>query len=474
MAYTFYFYDLETSGIRPRESRIMQFAGQRTNAALEPIGEPDNILIKLTEDVLPEPDAILLTGITPQKTLQDGITEVEFLRYFHENIATPHTVFLGFNTIRFDDEFMRQLHYRNFYDPYEWQWTDGKSRWDLLDVVRMTRALRPDGVKWPVDKEGKAVNKLELLAKSNKLLHDKAHDAESDVLASIEVAKLIKQKQPKLFDYLFETRAKATVEKIITSGPFVYTSGRYDSQHDKTTVVITLGKNPKQNGSYLVYDLRFNPEDYASLSDDELFEQYNAWGKDVKKLPIKSIALNRCPAIAPLGVLDVPTQQRLSLSIDEVKDNLNKLKKTDLYDRLVRILEQKETKTDSRQEIEYDTVDAMLYSGFFNDSDRLKMAQVRRSKANQLVDLQLDFTDKRLEKLLLLYKGRQFPSVLNDQERITWDTYRQKLLLEGGNASRLAQFSNRLHELSILHAADKNKRYILEELQLYAQSIVPL
>ena len=156
-ATSFFFYDLETSGISPRDGRIMQFAGQRTDMALQPVGEPVNVLIKLTPDVLPEPDAILVTGITPQQTLADGVTEAEFLQQFTEQVATPGTIFVGYNTVRFDDEFMRFLHYRNFYDPYQWQWQDGRSRWDLLDVVRMTRALRPDGIEWPFAPDGKHI-----------------------------------------------------------------------------------------------------------------------------------------------------------------------------------------------------------------------------------------------------------------------------------------------------------------------------
>ena len=177
MTQSFFWYDLETSGLNPRAQRIMQFAGQRTDMGLKPIGEPVNVLIKLSDDILPDPDAIFVTGITPQSTVQDGITEVEFLKLFYEQVATPGTIFVGYNTIRFDDEFMRFLHYRNFYDAYEWQWRDNRSRWDLLDVVRMTRALRPDGIQWPIV-DGKATNRLELITKLNGVSHEHAHDDE--------------------------------------------------------------------------------------------------------------------------------------------------------------------------------------------------------------------------------------------------------------------------------------------------------
>ena len=151
MQNTFFFYDLETSGLSARSDRIMQFAGQRTDMDLRPIGEPYNVLIALSDDTLPSPEALMVTGITPQKTVDEGYTEAQFVRMLTEEICTPGTIMTGFNSVRFDDEFMRHLLWRNFYDPYEWAWRDGRSRWDLLDVVRMTRALRPEGIEWPVD-----------------------------------------------------------------------------------------------------------------------------------------------------------------------------------------------------------------------------------------------------------------------------------------------------------------------------------
>src|SRR5437868_10494102 len=214
MAASFFFYDLETSGFSAKSARIMQFAGQRTDMDLNPIGDPVDVLIKLEPDVLPDPDAVLITGITPQQTLADGLTEAEFLTYFYDEVVQDDTIFMGYNSVRFDDEFMRYMHYRNFYDAYEWQWCDGCTRWDLLDLVRMTRALRPEGIEWPFAPDGKPSNKLEYLASVNKLDHASAHDALSDVQASIALAKLIKIKQPKLFDYLLVHRDKRKIATL--------------------------------------------------------------------------------------------------------------------------------------------------------------------------------------------------------------------------------------------------------------------
>ena len=256
---SFFFYDLETSGLNARGDRIMQFAGQRTDENLEIVGEPVNILVKMSEDALPSPGAIAVTGITPQQTLMDGLKEADFCKYVIEEIFVPDTIALGYNTVRFDDEFMRAILWRNFYDPYEWEWKDGRSRWDLLDVVRMTRALRPDGIKWPFNEDNKPTNRLELLTKLNGLEHMHAHDALSDVYATIAVAKMIRKKQPEIFNFLLKNRDKKEVQKYVNldnKRPFVYTSGRYESKFNKTTVVFPLTTG--RHGNILVYDLRYN------------------------------------------------------------------------------------------------------------------------------------------------------------------------------------------------------------------------
>jgi exodeoxyribonuclease-1 len=297
---TFYFYDLETSGLGAATARIMQFAGQRTDMDLEAIGEADNILIKMTQDVLPEPDAVLLHGVTPQQTISDGLSEAEFLKYFHERVATADTIFVGFNNIRFDDDFMRFCNWRNFYDAYEWAWKDGRSRWDLLDVARMTRALRPKGIIWPFAPDGDPSNRLELLASVNKLKHANAHDALSDVRATIDLAKLIKSKQPKLFDYLLNLRLKAAVSKIVSTGqPFIYSTSSYPSKFEKTSVAVMAATYPGREAA-IVYDLRVDPTKFTKLSAPQLAKLWQDYSKGAPYFPLKVLYYNRAPAVAPM------------------------------------------------------------------------------------------------------------------------------------------------------------------------------
>jgi exodeoxyribonuclease-1 len=476
MAASFYFYDLETTGINSRSGRIMQFAGQRTDLNLKPIGEPDNILIMLSDDILPEPDAIMITGITPQSTRADGITEAEFLRYFQEHICSPNTIFVGYNNVRFDDEFIRHTLYRNFYDAYEWCWLNGKSRWDLLDVVRMTRALRPDGITWPFAPDGKPSNRLELLTSVNGLDHAKAHDALSDVNATITLARLLRNKQEKLFDYLLKMRDKKLVAELVGSGqPFVYTSGKYPTAYEKTTVAISLGEHPGKQG-VLVYDLRRDPSFLKDITPEAIAIAWQTRVEDeTKRFPIKTLQFNRCPAVAPLEVLKVgDTAERLKLDMTKLEQHRRALKAIpDLRDKLLKALDIMDKRRQASFLVDERDVDNQLYDGFFNDTDKTAMRVVRAAEADELSSLHLTFHDARLNTLLPLYKARNFPRVLTDEERETWEKFRYHKLVDGGSRSVVSRYFTRLGELAARKDLTSNQKYLLEELQLYGESIMP-
>lgn len=463
---TFFFYDLETSGLNPRFSRIMQFAGIRTDMDLKPIGDPINVFVKLSDDVLPDPGAVMVTGITPQQTLTDGLSEPDFCTMLMNDVFTADTITVGFNSVRFDDEFIRHTLWRNFYDPYEWAWSEGRSRWDMLDVVRMTRALRPDGIKWPIDASGKAVNKLELIAKENGLLHTKAHDALSDVEALIGIAKLIRDKHTKLFDYLLTMRDKKAVAKLVNlenPEPFVYASGRYDAQFEKATVAFPIAPGAKP-GSVLVYDLRHDPTPFLTASPTALAsiifaDRQAREDASFHRLPVKELSYNKCPAVAPMGVLDADSQKRLSLSLETIQKHMKILIAQPTFGGAVReAFEMREPFQPSSD------VEAQLYDGFINDKDKGRMAAVRSAGADELADFNPSFADDRLPELLFRYKARSFPTSLSEDEMKRWESFRAEKL-----KTQLPMYLEQLQKL----ATYSRDTYLLEELQLWAESIVP-
>ena len=490
---TFFFYDLETSGLSAREDRIMQFAGQRTDKDLNPIGEPVNILVKMANDTLPSPGAIMVTKITPQQTQQDGMTEAEFCDYAENEIFTPGTCAVGYNSVRFDDEFMRHTFWRNFRDPYAWSWKDGRSRWDLLDVVRLTRALRPDGILWPEQeveyedkKTGKKLkvltetNRLELITKLNGIIHAHAHDALSDVEALIDVTRLIKEKQPRLYEYLFSMRDKRQVAKLVNlenKVPFVYASGRYSGTNHKTTVAFPLSAG--RNGNIVVFDLRYNLDDLLRKEQEE--EQESSFFPIVKEL-----CLNKCPAVSPTSVLDVKVTEffaddrepltqtgweRIDLSPEIIKNNLKSLlSHPDFAERMREHFE-------NRPEFPaaFDP-ESSLYDGFLSQHDESLCNAVRNADEHRLADFHPEFSDERLPELLLHYKAKNYPKTLAEDETKKWEEYRLARLNR-----QLPSFTKQMTEFQKLLATgvettkhgQKIDPFILEELSLWYQSLQP-
>lgn len=468
------FYDLETTGLSTRYDRIMQFAGQLTDEDLNPIADPVSYLIKVSDDCLPDPRAVLTTGITPQKTLEEGYTEAEFLEMFCRDLVQPDTVFVGFNSVRFDDEFMRSVMFKNFYDPYAWYTRDGRSRWDMLDLVRMTRALRPDGIEWPFSEDKKPVNRLELLSSANGIEHDHAHDALSDVNATIGLARLIKQKNPKIYGYLLAKRTKEAVSQFIQDNKmFVYTSGRYSSEWLNTTVVCKAGD--ADNGALWVYDLRVDPRTYENLSDDDLLKTFE--DQSAKRAwPIKKLKPNACPAIAPVEVLDAGSLDRLAINMDQISKNCEYVAKNpQVIGRLRQLLENKYKGYETnRPNLDITNVDESIYQGFVPKSDSAKFANFRES-AKGSSGSSPQFEDKRMRLLSVLYKGRNYPKNLNDEEREAWENYRHKKFAEGGEKSTMARYVTDIAglksdpEIPKIEDAD----YLLTELELWAESIAP-
>ncbi len=453
----------------------MQFAGIRTDTDLNPIGEPVNILVKMNNDTLPSPGAIMVTKITPQQTLADGMTEAEFCEYVENEIFTPGTCAIGYNSVRFDDEFMRHTFWRNFRDPYAWQWKDGRSRWDLLDVVRLTRALRPDGIIWPFQEKGfkdretgepKTVtvetNRLELITKLNGIVHAHAHDALSDVEALIDVTRLIKERQPKLYEFLFAMRDKRQVARLVNlenKQPFVYACGRYSGEHHKTTVAFPLTAG--RNGNVLVFDLRYDLNELLEKEMDSSFYPI-----------VKELCLNKCPAVSPIGVLDAKTTEtfadgredlvqtgweRIGLDKEIVDKNLKSLLAHPEFAERMRELQE------SRPEFPepFDS-EANLYGGFLNDHDSRLCNAVRNADAAHLADFHPPFNDERLPSLLLHYKAKNYPDSLSESETKEWETYRLARLNR-----QLPAFMKQMEDLHAKGADD----FILEELMLWYQSL---
>ena len=475
MALTLYWHDYETFGADPRRDRPAQFAGVRTDEALNEIGEPLVIYCKPARDFLPHPEACLLTGITPQLADEKGLPEPEFIARIHAEFAQPNTCGVGYNSLRFDDEVTRFTLYRNFYDPYAREWQQGNSRWDIIDLVRMTYALRPAGIVWPQHEEGQPSFRLEDLVAANGILHESAHDALSDVRATIALARLLRTQQPRLYDWLFQLRDKrkaATQLDLATHNPVLHTTRMYPAKTGCTSLVMPLIFEPGNNNSLLVYDLRQDPELFLPLDADELsqllFTRNDELPEGMQRLPVKSIKINKCPALAPRNTLDAEAAERIALDLDACYQHWQKLcAQPDFFQRVA-------TAYTSRAFEPSGDVDVALYDGFLDNADAASLAQIRRVSPKQLAKMRFDFHDQRLPELLFRYRARNWPETLIQTEAQRWEQMRLQRLTqgEGGRSIIFSEFSVQIALLREAHKTDGNAGRILDELEGWGKDLL--
>lgn len=471
---TFFWHDYETFGIDPRRDRPSQFAGIRTDAELNEIGDPLMIYCQPANDYLPDPQACLVTGITPQRCLEAGLPEHEFAAAIEREFATPGTVGVGYNTIRFDDEFTRFLFWRNLIDPYAREWQNDCGRWDLLDVVRTTHALRPDGIDWPVNDEGRPSFRLEHLSAANGLIHESAHDALSDVRATIALARLIRQKQPRLFDFCLKLRRKEAVQAEIglpQKKPFLHVSGMFAPERGCLGIVWPLGFHPTNRNELIVWDLEYNPAELSALDAatvrQRLFSKKEDLPEGVSRLPVKTIHINKSPiVIGNLKTLSPAMAQKWQIDIAqalqhaEIAARLPDLSKLwiEVYQRPV-----SEGASD---------VDADLYGGFIGNSDRRLLDRLRSLSMQELADARPGFEDGRLDELWFRYRARNHPHQLSEVESAQWQAHCAERLHEGkGGARTLTEFFDSIDALS--ETADERAEEILGALYDYAEEIAP-
>ncbi|WP_374509202.1 exodeoxyribonuclease I [Niveibacterium sp.] len=471
---SFYWHDYETFGVMPRRDRPAQFAGVRTDAELNEVGEPQMIYCQPAPDYLPDPESCLLTGILPQTCLERGLPEHAFAAAIERELATPGTVGVGYNTLRFDDEVTRHLFWRNLIDPYAREWQNDCGRWDLLDVVRCMYALRPEGIVWPKHDDGRPSFKLEHLTAANGLAHEAAHDALSDVRATIALARLIRGLQPRLWDFCLKLRKKDAVLAEIDLAnpkPFLHVSGMFGPERGCIALVWPLGPHPTNKNEIIVWDLAQDPTELASLDAstvrERMFTRADALPEGVTRLPIKTIHINKSPVvIGNLKTLSPAMAEKWGIDVAQAMRHAEIARDMKPLATLWREVFARPT-TDTLVDVDED-----LYGGFVGNGDRRLLNQLRSLDATELASEKVSFTDGRLEELLFRYRSRNFPATLSESEQARWEMHRIAQLHQGvGGARSLPAFFDRIDVLS--EAADERGEAILGALYDYAEAIAP-
>ena len=473
---TLYWHDYETSGIDTQRDRPVQFAGVRTDEDLNIIGEPLNIFCRPAPDTLPHPMSALITGITPQQALEQGLPEDEFIARILEELAQPGTCGVGYNSLRFDDEVTRNTLYRNLYDPYTREWQDGNSRWDIIDMVRACRDLRPEGIVWPQREDAERSSfKLEELTAANGIGHEQAHDALSDVYATIALAKLIKEKQPKLYEFCYKLRRKQEVNKYLDlkgMTPILHTSGMYGSDHGNTRMVVPVAMHPVNKNSVIVFDLGQDPQILLDLSAKKLRERLYTPAAElpvgVERPALKQILINKCPVVAPSSTLDGTAAKRLQIDIMRCNQHRQALLAAhkQITAKIVEVFAPQpfETQPDP---------DLQIYGGgFFNDADKRLMQQIHQIDPAELGRQTWRFTDARLNEMLFRFRARSYPQTLSAEEQAQWLEHCRHRVIEGEHGHR--NFEAFFAEIARIRAEenpDERQQFILSELEDFGNDL---
>lgn len=475
--HTFLWHDYETFGANTRRDRPAQFAAVRTDAELNEIGEPLMIYCRPANDYLPDPQPCLITGITPQLCLEKGLPEREFAARIEAELALPGTIGVGYNTIRFDDEITRFMFWRNLMDPYAREWQNQCGRWDLLDVVRLTYALRPEGIEWP-EVDGKPSFRLEHLSKANGLAHEAAHDALSDVRATIALARLIRSHNPRLFDFALSLHKKDRVAaelRLPTSAqearPFLHVSGMFPAERGCLAVMWPLASHPTNKNELLAWDLAQDPSELARLSADEirtrLFTRAADLPEGVTRLPLKSVHLNKSPmVVGNLNTLTPAMAQRWGIDLPQAA--LHAAAARALPDLTAVWAQVFQRPAEGPLDVDQD-----LYGGFVGNEDRRRLNRLRALPGEELAHERLGFDDARLAELVWRYRARNFPHTLSPEEQERWEAHRVAMLVEGeGGGLTFDALFERLDTLGA-EADDERTEAILGAVYDYAESIAP-
>jgi exodeoxyribonuclease-1 len=473
MKSTLYWHDYETWGPDPRWDRPAQFAGIRTDAELNIIGKPLVHYCKPARDMLPHPEACLLTGITPQMALADGLCEAEFMAEIHREFSQSQSCGVGYNSIRFDDEVTRYGFYRNFFDPYAREWRNGNSRWDIIDMMRLCHALRPEGIQWPLNEDGKASFRLEELTEANGIGHEAAHDALSDVFATIGLAKLVRDCHPKLYEYLFEMRDKRRVADILGLAEqriVLHVSAMYPAEQGCLSPVIPLAQHPVNNNEFIVFDLRHDPEPLFSLSAEELrtrlFTATNDLAPGEERIPLKTIHLNKCPVVVPQSTLGVEAAEQWNINIQEAEAYAMQLRKQQgLGEKLQQIFAPREFPAISDP-------DQNLYGGgLFSGKDRRAMDKICSLSPQELASSTMQFEDPRLPEMLFRYRARNWPRSLSKVEQQRWQEFRHHRLVsaDGERGMGLAAYRHLVAQMVMRQGNSSRDMEILSALADWPQ-----
>ncbi len=436
---TFFWYDYETWGKSPHRDRIVQFGGVRTDEDLEQLGKPIELKCRPGLDCPIGPGAVNVHGIMPEEAKEGGVPESEFAERIHAELSREGTCSVAYNGMSFDHEFTRVLFYRNLRDPYEWAWKNGNTCWDTLELMRAAFLLRPDALKnWPKKENGRPSFQLEKLAEANleeDLQQRRAHDALRDSIYMLEIAKLVRESAPELWDYALQLRMKENVKKLRERDqPILYVVGKIRTERNCSTFLSNLGVRGRNENEDFAFDLFYEPT--------PLLKPYQQWTLEDKSMAwrtVLSFKCNQSPFVCRWGYIDKLTELPLKDILDRMQ--LNEAEVQNRHDRIQEFIAResenpfseyirhRKAESEHRYSFRQTDPEEAIYEGFISNRDRNLMDQALREGAD--FDWRsIQSKDPRVEPLIFRYLARNYPESLDDPGKKRWNAYCRKRQLE--------------------------------------------
>lgn len=371
------FYDLETSGLQKSFDQVLEFAAIRTDLNLNEI-EREQFLVRLTRDCVPQTQAFLTHRLDPSLLENEGITEADAIKKIHTMLNVPGTISGGYNTLGFDDEFLRFGFYRHLLTPYTHQYANGCGRFDLYPMTALYRQFYPDALEhWPTTPTGQPTLKLEAIAQDNGFLQGDAHRAMHDVEATLALAHKLKA-HAKMWDYALAQFTKAGERTSIDKLPnwssgmqesklALMLDGKLGAAQQYCAPVLSLGTHLYYKNQTLWLRLDQEIQTHIETQESPWIMRHKA-AEPQFILPLRNQYLEQ---------LDADTQKTLQSTLKALGDHPQQLKEW-----------ADEALNYTHPKLEGLDIDANLYqAGFYSDQETVFARQFHRNSTDEKITL---------------------------------------------------------------------------------------
>lgn len=406
----FAFFDLETTGTSPAFDHPLQFAAILTDAAFREV-ERVNLRCRLAPHVIPSPQALAVTGVRPNQLVDPELPNLfEFAQELTALVLRwSPAIWTGFNSIRFDEEMLRQMFYQNLQPEIFATQFNGNTRFDIMTAVFAVFQRCPDLLNWPVDETGRVRFKLDRLAPENGFEGHNAHDALGDVEATIHIARLIAERAPDLWAQLLANRDKRHVQAELDRFEPLELVGRFGGGPPKAIMGCLCGYAAKNANQAYFFDLdSVDPQELTAASGADLVAAMEG-----EPRPLRSISINKVPILLP-PIMVTDEQRRRARVLAEAPE---------LRQRLIAAMA-------ARYPAAPDTapqhVEQQIFNGFYNWNDKARLKEFQGGDWPRRQEIVATFEDARLRQLGARLVAFHAPKLLSDSDRRRYIAWRRK------------------------------------------------